>query len=243
VSEARYAVYFVPPADSVLYQLGSSVLGYDCRSGADVPHPPKAGLPPDWADLTQAPRRYGFHATLVAPFCLSSEFDEPALVRAFAMFGDRDRDIATIEPAVRTLGRFIAVVPRDRNAALDRLAVDCVTYFDRFRAPLSAADHARRLTPGLSERERQNLDRWGYPYVFADFRFHMTLTGPVGPDRRPVISDLLARLLARTCGNQAVRIDRIALLRQDHEDQRFRVLREAGLRHRPMAASLAPTGS
>jgi Protein of unknown function (DUF1045) len=230
-ASSRYAVYFVPPADSALYRLGSSLLGYDCYRGTDVAFPP--GLPDDWAELSAAPRPYGFHGTLVAPFRLAPGHDEAALVRAVASFIPAG-DIPAIAPVVRALGRFIAIVPRERNADLDRLAAECVTTFDRFRAPLRVVDRARRET-GLSARERRNLERWGYPYVFEDFRFHMTLTGPLGEDRRSGIVDLLAALLAQAHGSGLVPIDRIALLRQDGEDQRFRVLHEAALRGREAA--------
>jgi Protein of unknown function (DUF1045) len=234
VSEARYAIYFVPPADGALYRLGSSLLGYDCYRGADVAFP--RGLPDDWAGLTAAPRRYGFHGTLMAPFRLGLGRDETGLLRTVARFADVARDIAVIEPVVRALGKFIAIVPRERYAVLDRLAADCVALFDDFRAPLSAGDRARRET-GLSARERSNLERWGYPYVFEDFRFHMTLTGPVGDDRRTSIGDLLSELLVRACGSDPLQIDRIALLRQDDDAQRFRVVHEAMLRTRQAVAS------
>jgi hypothetical protein len=36
------------------------------------------------------------------------------------------------------------------------------------------------VAAGLNQSQVANLDRWGYPYLFADFRFHMTLTGKVG---------------------------------------------------------------
>jgi Protein of unknown function (DUF1045) len=233
VSDARYAIYFIPSADGALYRLGSSLLGYDCYRGTDVAFP--RGLPDDWTELTAAPRRYGFHGTLVAPFRLAPDHDEWDLVHAVASFVPAG-DIAAIEPVVHALGRFIAIVPRARNAVLDRLAAECVTTFDRFRAPLSAADRARREMD-LSARERVNLERWGYPYVFEDFRFHMTLTGPVADDRRAGIVDLLAARLAQVHGSGVVPIDRIALLRQDGADQRFRVLHEAALRSREAAAS------
>ena len=227
MSDARYAIYFVPPADGALYRLGSSLLGYDCYRGADVAFP--LGMPDDWTALTAAPRRYGFHGTLMAPFRLGPGRDETGLLRTVARFADAARDVAVIEPVVRALGRFIAIVPRERNAVLDRLAADCIAGFDDFRAPLSAGDRARRET-GLSARERSNLERWGYPYVFEEFRFHMTLTGPLGDDRRPAIGDLLSGLFVRTCGSDPLQIDRIALLRQDDEAQRFRVVHEAMLR-------------
>ena len=234
MSDARYAVYFVPPADGALYRLGSSLLGYDCYHGVDVAFP--HGLPDDWAALTAAPRSYGFHGTLMAPFRLGPGRDESGLVRTVARFADAARDIAVIDPVVRALGRFIAIVPRERNAVLDRLAADCVAGFDDFRAPLSAGDRARRET-GLSVRERSNLERWGYPYVFEDFRFHMTLTGPVGDDRRSAIGDLLSGLLVRACGSDPLQIDRIVLLRQDGNAQRFRVVHEAMFHTREAVAS------
>ncbi len=234
----RYAIYFVPPADSVLYRFGSSILGYDCHTGTMADRPRGVDVPEDWADLTEAPRRYGFHATLKAPFRLSQAYDEAALVHDVAGFGDQARDVALVEPVVRSLGQFIAIVPRGRNVVLDRLAADCVRHFDRFRAPLSAADRARRVTSKLTERERSNLNQWGYPYVFDDFRFHMTLTGPIGDERRGVIADLLSTLFFRCHDGQAVPIDRIVLLRQDHEEAHFRVLCEATLRNRATAQSL-----
>jgi Protein of unknown function (DUF1045) len=222
----------VPPADSALYRLGSSLLGYDCYGGADVAFPP--GLPDDWAELSAAPRRYGFHGTLVAPFRLAPGLGEAELVHAITGFVEVAGDIAAIAPVVRALGKFIAIVPRARNAALDRLAADCVTTFDRFRAPMSAADRARRET-GLSARERANLERWGYPYVFEDFRFHMTLTGPLVDARRAAIVELLAGRLAQAHGGDLLPIDRLVLLRQDGEDQRFRVMHEAVIRSRETA--------
>jgi hypothetical protein len=70
---SRYALYFVPPADSALYRFGSSVLGYDCYTGGTLTHPDE--LVRDaraWHSMVDEPRRYGFHATLKAPFHLSS---------------------------------------------------------------------------------------------------------------------------------------------------------------------------
>src|ERR1700731_2344517 len=76
----RYAIYFVPAARSPLYRFGSAILGYDCYTGSDVPRPPELG--PEaalWRGLTQEPRRYGFHATLKAPFHLSPSCTETQL--------------------------------------------------------------------------------------------------------------------------------------------------------------------
>ena len=88
------------------------------------------------------------------------------------------------------------------------------------------------MAAGLNHRQIANLDRWGYPYLFDDFRFHMTLTGPVPPPRRDRIATLLEEQFARRCGDHPIVVDRLALLRQDHADARFRLVREAVLRGR-----------
>ncbi|MBO1905411.1 DUF1045 domain-containing protein [Microvirga sp. 3-52] len=65
------ALYFTPRPESDLAQIGASVLGYDCYTGAAVEQPPLPGIAPDELHSSTAePRRYGFHSTLKAPFTL-----------------------------------------------------------------------------------------------------------------------------------------------------------------------------
>jgi hypothetical protein len=129
-------------------------------------------------------------------------------------------------PDVRLLGAFVAIVPREPNAPLAALAERCTTEFDAFRAPMPEAERERRAV-GLSERQLRNLDRWGYPYVFADFRFHMTLTGRLAPEHRDEIPARLREMFVRACGEGPIAIDRLGLFKQDHADARFRVLHHA----------------
>ena len=227
-SGARYAVYFVPAADHPLYRFGRAVLAYDCYTREDVAHPHSVRLAPaEWAALTREPRVYGFHATLKAPFRLLAPFGEAALTQAFAAFAAARRAIPLIEPYVGMLGSFIAVMPRRRCIALDELAARCVTAFDGFRAPLTREERERRLSAGLGPAEIANLDRWGYPFVFEAFRFHLTLTGPVTSARCDCVLALLQEAFARQCGESAFAIDRVALLRQDHAQARFYVVAQA----------------
>ena len=61
----RYAIYFAPAADHPLWRLGSAVIGYDARSGADLARPDALPWSADQGrKWTDEPRRYGFHATL-----------------------------------------------------------------------------------------------------------------------------------------------------------------------------------
>src|SRR5262245_43068892 len=85
---ARYAIYFVPAPDTALARFGASVIGYDVWTGDAAPFPElpafKQVSTPEWS---KDPSRYGFHATLKAPFHLRqgrSEAELHALVRSFA---------------------------------------------------------------------------------------------------------------------------------------------------------------
>ena len=81
---ARYAIYFAPDPTSELWRFGSEVLGYDAASGSDCLHPASGDL--DWARITDEPRRYGFHATLKAPFSLAAGRSEAGLIEAAERF-------------------------------------------------------------------------------------------------------------------------------------------------------------
>jgi putative phosphonate metabolism protein len=223
-STPRYAIYYVAPPGGDLDRFGASTLGYDAFSGNDLPFPDDISRSvPDWRELTRDPRKYGFHATLKAPMALASGQTEAALLAACETFAGAPRKIPVIQPVVDSISGFIAVVPAGPSAELERLAADCVREFDAFRAPLAPEDRARRNPSALTVRQCDHLDRYGYPYVMEDFRFHMTLTGRLDSGRRPpVLAMLRDRFSALAL--QTLAIDRIAVCRQDTADSRFRVL-------------------
>ena len=227
----RYAIYFVPAADSALYRFGSSILGYDCYTGSDVLPPNQ--LAPDaalWRELAAEPRRYGFHATLKAPFHLSPSCSEAQLTSAFLSFAALGHAVARVEPEVALLSGFAAVVPRQPLEAVAALADKCTMMFDAFRAPMSARERARRVAAKLSQSQMHNLERWGYPYLFRDFRFHMTLTGKLSGTRAHAVLASLRTAFSQACGRQMLAIDRIALLKQEGEQARFRVICQVELK-------------
>lgn len=218
----RYAIYYAPAHGSRLDRFGAELLGYDAYEGIDLPFPRETKLSPDWRQMTQDPRKYGFHATLKPPMALAPGSSEDELVAACAAFAGTPRDIPLIEPIVDAISGFIAVVPAAVSASLDELAADCVRAFDGFRAPLTEADRARRNPARLTPRQRDYLERWGYPYVMEEFRFHMTLTGRLDPERSSPLETLRERF--RTIDIGSLFVDRIALFRQDGADQRFRII-------------------
>ncbi|WP_128928237.1 DUF1045 domain-containing protein [Bradyrhizobium guangxiense] len=222
----RYAIYFAAGPNSPLSRFGAELLGYDAYSGDEVSFPQDAlRVAPDWRDVTADPRKYGFHATLKAPMALISGRTETELMAACAAFAGKARPRPVIPPIVDSISGFIAVIPAEPVEALQQLAADCVRDFDSFRPALTAEDRARRKPEKLSERQRDYLDRWGYPYVMEEFRFHMTLTGRLDAKRRgPILEMLRARFAALRI--ETLEIDRIALFKQDDAKARFRNIGE-----------------
>jgi putative phosphonate metabolism protein len=223
----RYAIYYAAEPGSALDRFGAPLLGYDAYAGEDLPFPD--GLPPDWRELTEDPRAYGFHATLKAPMALAPGRTEARLIAACELFADAARPVPLIRPAVDSISGFIAVVPSESSPELERLAADCTRAFDFFRAPLTSEDRARRNPAKLTARQCEYLDRWGYPYVMEEFRFHMTLTGRLPAERRDNLVAMLRNRFA-AIDLETLEIDRIALFRQDDATSRFRIIGDWPLR-------------
>ncbi|MGP1684101.1 MAG: DUF1045 domain-containing protein [Giesbergeria sp.] len=175
----RYAVYFAPPPGSAWWEAGSRWLGRNAATGTPREQPLFDGLAPEpQRQLTAAPRRYGWHATLKAPFIPSEGVDLDdlrealrALAASFTTF-----DIPALQ--VRKLGRFLALCPEGNMDAINAVASACVTQLDKLATPLSSDELERRRRKGsLSTQEDALLVRWGYPYVLERYRFHLSLTG------------------------------------------------------------------
>lgn len=223
--DPRFAIYFVPAPDSALYRFGASVLGYDCHSGEDIGF--MAGADAGWRDKVQAARVYGFHATLKPPFRLCSGAKQADLEAALDQFAASRAPIEAGRLEVRAIGSFIALTLIALCPTVDALAVDCVQFFDTYRAPMDERERKRRLTPSLTERQKSHVERWGYPHVFEDFRFHMTLSGPLDEaDRNRALGWLRQRFAAIDAAHRLT-IDRLVIARQT--DAAFVIIRDVRL--------------
>ena len=225
----RYAIYYCPARDTHLWRQGSAWLGYDAATGRKPPPPDSLELPRHtFETAVTAPARYGFHATLVAPFELADQHSESALCAALTTFCDaRHPFAAPLE--VQRLDRFLALTPMatDQEACrkLNELAESCVRTFDAFRAPLSEHDRRRRATADLAPRQRAHLARWGYPYVLDAFRFHMSLTGALPTDMLAPMQAVLGRLFDDVLRTPAP-IAGLTLVTQPERDSPFTWVRQ-----------------
>jgi putative phosphonate metabolism protein len=223
----RYALYYMPPPTSPLWHFGCAVLGYDAFTGRTVGHPDQPFFRQDFAPCVAEPRQYGFHATLKPPFMLAPGLAEADLFEAVRRFAATQPSFALDALRLTALGPFLALVPSAPSAALDRLASACVRQFDSWRAPLSEQERARRRPASLSPNQRALLERWGYPYVLEEFRFHLTLSSKLDRARLDQFQRAIEALDPPIKG--PLRIDGLALFRQTANDQPFRVLERFAL--------------
>ena len=153
------------------------------------------GYPPDsWRSLTSDPRRYGFHATLKAPFSLRLDLDPADLFDSLAEFARKHSpfDAGELRVGVVKAGHglsFVALKPEGVLKELRSFEARVVRGLDRLRAPFVESGREYRGSKRLTPRQAYYLHAWGYPYVLDEFDPHFTLTNAI-PD-----ADRVARLL------------------------------------------------
>jgi putative phosphonate metabolism protein len=168
----RVAIYYAPLPDDPLTALSSSWLGRDPITNALVPQPDLE----DIAEITAEPRSYGFHATLKPPMQLTPDADWATFVKAVRVMAADIAPFALPPLAVADLRGFLALRETMPCPPLQNLADACVEQVDSFRLPPSEDELLRRRRSHLSAEQDAMLVRWGYPYVFGTWFFHMTLT-------------------------------------------------------------------
>jgi putative phosphonate metabolism protein len=220
---ARYAIYFSPAQHSPWWELGSHWLGRDeCADAPLAQCLPTQFEPAELFAVTSEPRRYGFHATLKAPFCLSGGHSADDLMARLQALAVTLKPVALGSLQVVTLGDFVALMPATAPDELAALAAACVTGLDDLRAPLSQADLTRRRATQLDEREQELLQLYGYPYVLERFRFHLTLSGPVQPAIAQRVMQAVAEPVAQLNLAAPLVLDRLCLFVEPAPGQPFK---------------------
>lgn len=196
----RYAVYFCPAADSALGALGHAWLGAETVPGM---------APERWRALTGNVRRYGWHATLCAPFALADAWSYDALRSEVAAIA-RDTQVIELPLHLDRLGGFLALRPSGSEDSVKALSERCVRRLNTLRAP--ATDEAwQRRAPQLDEAECALFRQFGYPYVLDRYRFHLTVAAPASEAEEQAIREWFAPRLATLV---FARVDALTLCRE-----------------------------
>ncbi len=229
----RYAIYFTPGPDHPLTAKATEWLGRDPCRDQSVPPPEHLASHHPWlGDCTAVAAKYGFHATLKAPFRLKPGTDEGQLRDAAAAIAAETPSAPIAALALCWIGPFLALVPERTEPGIAALETALVHAFEPFRAPLNAAETEKRQPAKLTPRQQTLLNRWGYPYVLDQFRFHMTLSGPIPTDDRPKLEKHARHHFADHIG-QPLTVDQIVIFAEEKDGAPFivqHVFKLTGLR-------------
>lgn len=189
----RVAVYYAPQPDDPLFAEGATWLGRDPESGALAPQPDIAGI----FEVTAEPCAYGFHATLKPPMRLKEGRQWFDVVEAATQMAKDTAPFELPRLAVSEVHGFLALRETSDSAPLQALADACIEHLDHLRAPLTDDEIARRRRAGLTLQQDAMLLRWGYPYVFETWFFHMTLTRRLNAAEKQVFMPAAEAYFAR----------------------------------------------
>jgi len=220
--DARVALYYAPPAVSAWWNAGSEWLGRDAETGAFLEPPAVPALGQTVASLTVAPRRYGWHGTLVPPFHIAEGY---APEDVFAAAKEWAKQITPLDALLQAadLGRFVALkaAHADHDNAIRDIAASALHALAALRARPSSEDNEKRLASHLNPRQRALLHEWGYPYVLDEFRFHMTLSDSIDSETQRAVIRTLWQTRIQSLG--PLPFHGAALFVQPHRDAPFSV--------------------
>lgn len=216
----RFALYFAPSATSHLWERASTWLGRDPSTGTHYDGA-VAGIDRGrLLNLTQSANRYGFHATIKAPMALAEGMSEADLRDALAQFAAEHTPIALSPPRLASIGGGFLALVVDEQESLQDFAARTVESFEPFRRPLSHKDRTARAANGLSERQIELLDNYGYPYVFEQFQFHMTLSDRLAEDDARDIAEAAATWFGPVL-DEPLLLDRLCLFHEPDAGKPF----------------------
>ena len=200
----RYAIYFCPAIDTALGRLGQDWLA----ASTHAPELPGISSERRHALLVKV-RRYGWHATIRAPFTPLADvgYDDvhhavTSVAHACASF--------ELPLHIHRLAGFLALRPRVDGVAPKQLAATCLKALLPLCAPPSKETLDRR-SAGLDADEVTLLRSHGYPYVLDRYRFHMTLSAPAIESEEQAMREWLE---PRVIELPSTRVDALSICRE-----------------------------
>lgn len=231
IAPHRVALYAAPAPGTEWWERGSEWLGRCAFRGVTLAQPAVTGLTAEpMAALTADPRRYGWHATLKAPWRLASGLDLGALRERVGDVCGKHRTIERLDLQVTRLGNFLALCPSQPPVELAALAADCVRRLQHLAAPLTDAELAHRRRQPLSAEEEELLRAWGYPWVLHRFRFHFSLTGSISGLPESDVGALMRAAQAHFTGLPPLTLDRLSIFIEASAGADFSLLEQLPLR-------------
>jgi len=208
-SFARYAIYYIPRPGTALAAFGRSWFGR-ANDGATLQAFSTMGLPSSgFAKILSMPGRYtGLHAIFRAPFALRDGVGLEDLKARLVTFAARRKAVETGPLTLARCGRYLVLRPIEPMPAFDWLAAQCVNAFEDFAADPNDedSDDHRHLSP----YQRLLLKSFGHPHVMSEYRFSITLTGPLDTSHLERVAQALWPVIDDICA-EGVTVDGLSL--------------------------------
>lgn len=228
---ARFAVYYVPPAESPFYQQGTALLGYDVRAGRRVEpawwvEEDLGGWDPEWVRKAVP---YGFHCTLGDAI----EFD-PAQLPAIEweleelwecfdpgnplMLWQRGEEPVQI----REEGRGPVLLSYVPNQALIAFATAVVTRLNPLGSGSGYLERLEKDPERFRDRPHRaaRIRKFYSPTILDGWRPHFTLLNPYEGGQPERAREKLANRFAEFA---ELELASVCLLVQDSDDEDWRI--------------------
>ena len=179
----RVAIYFLPKKNSSLENFGKNLLGRDINKKKKISLTRRQkyfinrGFTyfDELKDYCEQPAKYGFHATLKAPFRLKRNVKTKNFYDVISHIAVQHSRFKIKGLKIVYSKKFTFITSRKPNKSLINLENDLVKHLDTFRAELNKTEIKKRIPDSLTFKQNKYLKEWGYPFVFDQFKFHMTL--------------------------------------------------------------------
>ena len=179
----RVAIYFLPKKNSSLENFGKNLLGRDINKKKKISLTRRQkyfisrGFTffDELKDYCEQPAKYGFHATLKAPFRLKRNVKTKNFYDVISHIAAQHSRFKIQGLKIVYSKKFTFITSRKPNKLLINLENDLVKHLDTFRAELNKKEIKKRIPDSLTFKQNKYLKEWGYPFVFDQFKFHMTL--------------------------------------------------------------------
>ena len=230
----RFGVFFVPPARSPLYRLGTSIHGYDVRR-AQPSHQDnfiRAQLPEFDEEFVKRPQKHGIHCTIVAPqVCRYGDlnaiaFEMEAILNCFAQ--TTTFEITAQSDLVSFWGKKqqIAVLQYEANPAMLMLHTLLVAQLSQYAKPNADLPSQENL------HEYHRINNFNTPFIFDGFTPHFTILFPYKGNQHEAMQRSLYSIFGQF---KKIILDSICLMVQPSKKEKWVIHREFERKDYPQA--------
>jgi hypothetical protein len=225
----KFAVYYIPPAESLPYQRGSEILGYDVRTGKMLPddNPSRAALPEFDSAWTALPQTYGFHVT--TGYSLYFDLEKlPQIEQEMEdVFNCFSAGVAfTFTPASERVVFWqdeIVVLRYDPNPALLMLHTMLIARVNPLGTGSNVSEaYAKKDTAAIPPVNLHRVRKYYTPYMLDGWTPHFTLMMPYKGAQPEAMRAALLDLF----DDEPVKVESICLLVRQDDETHYRLHRE-----------------